>query len=57
MSPEVDMLVRLSKLVKTKLMYEDSFGEQDMIALWEAHQNLIDFWGLILNYRVDDEVH
>jgi len=57
MSPEVEMLTRIAKLVKTKQIYGDSFEQEEMLALWEAHQNLLDFWNMILEYRVDDEVH
>jgi len=57
MSPEVEMLIKLSKLVKTKQICGDNFEQEEMLALWEAHQNLLDFWNMILEYRVDDEVH
>ena len=57
MSPEVEMLAKLAKLIKTQQMYNQDFNAEEMMAIWEAHQNMLDFWEMVVHYRVDDEVH
>lgn len=57
MSPEVEMLARLSKLILSQQMGDEDFSAEEMMAVWEAHQNLLDFWERVVHYRVDDEVH
>ena len=57
MSPEVEMLARLAKLVMSQQQYDEDFSADEMMAIWEAHQNLVDFWERVVHYRVDDEVH
>lgn len=57
MSPEVEMLAKLAKLIKSQQMYNQDFSAEEMMAIWEAHQNLLDFWEMVVHYRVDDEVH
>lgn len=51
------MLARLAKLIMSQQMYDQDFSAEEMMAIWEAHQNLLDFWERIVHYRVDDEVH
>ena len=57
MSPEVEMLAKLAKLIMSQQMYDEDFSAEEMMAIWEAHQTLLDFWERVVHYRVDDEVH
>jgi hypothetical protein len=57
MSPEVEMLAKLAKLVMSQQQYDGDFSAEEMMAIWEAHQDLLDFWERVVHYRVDDEVH
>tara|TARA_S200002703_G_scaffold103514_1_gene89762 strand:+ start:1448 stop:1621 length:174 start_codon:yes stop_codon:yes gene_type:complete len=57
MSPQVEMLYNLSKLIRHQQTSGDGFSQEEMMCLWQAYQNIIDFWDLILQYDEDDKIH
>ena len=57
MCTDVEMLSKLAKLIMSRQMCDEDFSAEEMMAIWEAHQNLLDFWQRVVHYRVDDEVH
>ena len=57
MSPQVEMLYNLSVLIRRQQTSGNSFSQEEMMRLWQAYQNIIDFWDLILQYDEDDKIH
>ena len=57
MSPQVEMLYNLSVLIRRQQTSGTSFSQEEMMRLWQAYQNIIDFWDLILQYDEDDKIH
>jgi hypothetical protein len=57
MSPQVEILHNLSMLIKHQQINGAAFSQEEMMSLWQAYQNLIDFWDLILHYREGDKIH
>jgi len=57
MSLQVEMLYNLTKLIRYQQTSGDSFSQEEMMRLWQAYQNIIDFWDLILQYDEDDKIH
>ena len=57
MSPQVEMLYNLSKLIRHQQTSGYGFSQEEMMRLWQAYQNIIDFWDLILHYDEDDKIH
>tara|TARA_R110002050_G_scaffold177215_1_gene310280 strand:- start:543 stop:716 length:174 start_codon:yes stop_codon:yes gene_type:complete len=57
MSPQVEMLYNLTKLIRHQQTSGDGFSQEEMMRLWQAYQNIIDFWDLILQYDEDDKIH
>ena len=57
MLPQVEMLYNLTKLIRHQQTSGDGFSQEEMMRLWQAYQNIIDFWDLILHYDEDDKIH
>tara|TARA_R110000744_G_scaffold181559_1_gene300711 strand:+ start:349 stop:522 length:174 start_codon:yes stop_codon:yes gene_type:complete len=57
MLPQVEMLYNLSVLIRRQQTSGNSFSQEEMMRLWQAYQNIIDFWDLILHYDEDDKIH
>ncbi len=57
MRPQVEMLYNLSVLIRRQQTSGNSFSQDEMMRLWQAYQNIIDFWDLILHYDEDDKIH
>ena len=57
MSPQVEILHNLSMLIKRQQINGAAFSQEEMMSLWQAYQNLIYFWDLILHYREGDKIH
>jgi hypothetical protein len=57
MLPQVEMLYNLSVLIRRQQTSGNSFSQEEMMRLWQAYQNIIDFWDLILQYDEDDKIH
>jgi len=57
MSPQVEMLYNLSKLIRHQQTSGEGFSQEEMMCLWQAYKNIIDFWDLILQYDEDDKIH
>ena len=57
MLSQVEMLHHLSVLIRRQQTSGTSFSQEEMMCLWQAYQNIIDFWDLILQYDEDDKIH
>jgi hypothetical protein len=57
MLSEVEMLYNLSVLIRRQQTSGNSFSQEEMMRLWQAYQNIVDFWDLILHYDEDDKIH
>jgi len=57
MLSEVEMLYNLSVLIRRQQTSGNSFSQEEMMRLWQAYQNIVDFWALILHYDEDDKIH
>jgi hypothetical protein len=57
MLPQVEMLYNLSVLIRRQQTSGNSFSQEEMMRLWQAYQNIVDFWDLILHYDEDDKIH
>jgi len=57
MLSEVEMLYNLSVLIRRQQTSGNSFSQEEMMRLWQAYQNIVDFWALILQYDEDDKIH